>query len=70
MGLRKINTIGIKQVNKAVQMAATAYNLKKLLKFEQKQVTTMAVAIVAYFSSLRAKTKGLEALFLPGFKCC
>ena len=70
MGLRKINTIGIKQANKAVQMAATAYNLKKLLKFEQKRVTTMAVAIVAYFLSLRAKIKGFEALFFPGFKCC
>lgn len=70
MGLRKINTIGIKQANKAVQMAATAYNLKKLMKFEQKRVTTMAVAIVAYFLSLRAKIKGFEALFFPGFKCC
>ena len=33
MGLRKINTIGIGQANKAVQMAACAYNLKKLVKF-------------------------------------
>jgi DDE family transposase len=33
LGLHKINTIGIKQANKAMQMATTAYNLKKYLKF-------------------------------------
>ena len=38
MGLRKINTIGIKQANKVMHLAATAYNLKKLLKF----ITTKA----------------------------
>lgn len=32
MGMRKINTIGIEQANKVMQMAACAYNLKKLLK--------------------------------------
>lgn len=32
MGLRKINTIGIDQANKVMDMAACAYNLKKLLK--------------------------------------
>jgi hypothetical protein len=33
MGLRKINTKGIKQANKVMHMSAIAYNLKKLLKF-------------------------------------
>jgi len=33
MGMRKINTIGIAQANKCMQMAAIAYNLKKYLKF-------------------------------------
>ena len=32
-GLRKINTIGIKQANKVMHMSAIAYNLKKYLKF-------------------------------------
>ncbi len=36
MGLRKVNTIGLKQANKCMLMAAMAYNLKKYLKFEQK----------------------------------
>jgi len=37
MGLRKINTIGIQQANKVMLMAATAYNLKKYLKFIAKK---------------------------------
>jgi len=32
MGLRKINTIGMKQANKCMHLAAIAYNLKKYLK--------------------------------------
>lgn len=36
MGLRKVNTIGIKQANKVMHMSAMAYNLKKLLKFINK----------------------------------
>jgi transposase len=40
MGLRKINTIGIKQANKVMHLAATAYNLKKLLKFITTKVET------------------------------
>ncbi|WP_167619969.1 IS1182 family transposase [Maribellus sediminis] len=70
MGLRKINTIGIKQANKVMQMAATAYNLKKLLRFEAQYVKTMAAAIAVYFSLLRAKIKGFKALIFPGFKFC
>ncbi|WP_282057301.1 transposase, partial [Maribacter luteus] len=33
MGLRKINTIGLQQANKAMHLSAIAYNLKKYLKF-------------------------------------
>lgn len=38
LGMRKINTIGIKQANKVMHMAAIAYNLKKYLKFISKKV--------------------------------
>ena len=38
MGLRKINTVGLKQANKVMHLCAIAYNLKKYLKFEQKRV--------------------------------
>lgn len=37
MGMRKINTIGLKQANKVMHLSAIAYNLKKYLKFEQKR---------------------------------
>jgi len=46
MGLRKINTIGIKQANKVMHLAAMAYNLKKYLKFTQKLVKTRSKALV------------------------
>ncbi|SKB42536.1 Transposase DDE domain-containing protein [Maribacter arcticus] len=42
MGLRKINTIGIKQANKVMHLSAIAYNLKKYLKFEQKRSNSEA----------------------------
>nr|MUH39232.1 transposase [Zobellia laminariae] len=37
MGLRKINTLGLKQANKVMHLSAMAYNLKKCLKFQQKR---------------------------------
>lgn len=45
MGLRKINTIGIKQANKIMHMAAMAYNLKKYLKFTQKLTKSEAKSL-------------------------
>ncbi|XLS30107.1 IS1182 family transposase [Flavobacteriaceae bacterium M23B6Z8] len=42
MGLRKINTIGIRQANKCMQLSAIAYNLKKYLKFTQNKVKSGA----------------------------
>ncbi len=42
MGLRKINTIGIKQANKVMLLSAIAYNLKKYLKFTQNRVKSAA----------------------------
>ena len=44
-GMRKVNTRGIKQANKVMLMSASAYNLKKYLKyFPQKQKTGVKVA--------------------------
>jgi len=45
MGLRKVNTIGIRQANKCMHLAAIAYNLKKYLKFTTKKVRTGANAL-------------------------
>lgn len=36
LGMRRVNTRGIKQANKCLIMAAIAYNLKKMLKFNKK----------------------------------
>ena len=41
-GMRKMNTIGIRQANKNMLMAATAYNLKKYLSFDRKIVERIA----------------------------
>ncbi|MHA7057500.1 hypothetical protein ACWGOQ_0009805, partial [Aquimarina sp. M1] len=39
---RKINTIGIQQATKVMHLSATAYNLKKYLKFIHKKVKSGA----------------------------
>jgi len=62
MGLRKINTIGIKQANKVMHLAATAYNLKKLLKF----ITTKVETAVGVMSPELA----LKTVFLWFFGPC
>lgn len=58
MGLRKINTIGITQANKVVHLAATAYNLKKLLKYSidkvQAQSKAMSKQLAYCIRSIRA----------------
>jgi hypothetical protein len=38
MGLRKLNTLGIQQANKVMQLSAAVYNLKKYLKFIENRV--------------------------------
>jgi transposase len=45
LGLRKINTRGIKLALKVMLLAATAYNLKKLLHFKPKRRQTAAIAL-------------------------
>jgi transposase len=49
LGLHKINTIGIKQANKAMLMAATAYNLKKYLKFNARKAKSEAQSLFDLF---------------------
>lgn len=49
MGLRKINTIGIQQATKVMHMSATAYNLKKLLKFITKSAESMTIQVNSLF---------------------
>src|SRR5215470_6177285 len=40
LAMRRVNTRGIKQANKCIIMSAIAYNLKKLLKWQQRKINT------------------------------
>jgi len=64
MGLRKINTIGIKQANKVMHLSAIAYNLKKYLKFDKKQIESGLGQLA--FATLVKST--LELMFGPSLK--
>jgi transposase len=54
MGLRKVNTIGIKQANKCMQLSAIAYNLKKYLKFIEKHSKSGAASLRFAFYQFKA----------------
>lgn len=56
-GLRKINTIGIKQANKVMHMSAIAYNLKKYLKFISKKMKSDAKAMHYLWTVLKTHFK-------------
>jgi hypothetical protein len=45
LGMRRVNTRGIKNANKHVMMAALCYNLKKLLKWNRKTALAKAVEL-------------------------
>jgi len=64
LGMRKINTIGLDQANKCMLLAATAFNLKKLLKYARKPRITMTntLEIVENYTK-----NGLKKLFLYFF---
>jgi len=63
MGLRKINTIGIKQANKVMHIAAIAYNLKKYLKFITNTVKSDAKAMHHLFLSLKTIIRPQISIF-------
>ena len=65
MGLRKINTIGIKQANKVMLMAAMAYNIKKYLKFSTKKVKNKRQVLSFYKILLKAYHKLILSCFKP-----
>lgn len=45
LAMRRVNTRGIKQASKCILMSAIAYNLKKLLKWEQRKRQTAVMII-------------------------
>lgn len=62
MGLRKVNTIGIKQANKCMQLSAIAYNLKKYLKFIEKHCKSGAASLRFAFHLFKAV---IDAIISP-----
>ncbi|MEE9362285.1 MAG: transposase [Cellulophaga sp.] len=65
MGMRKINTLGIKQANKVMHMAAMAYNLKKYLKFTQKRVVSRAKALRFYCTQKIIVLQSILSFYIP-----
>jgi hypothetical protein len=63
MGLRKVNTIGLKQANKCMHLSAMAYNLKKYLKFTQKRAKSGA-GMRAFIETLKNVFHQLNNLVL------
>ena len=59
MGLRKINTLGLKQANKVMHLSAIAYNLKKYLKFVEKRSKSGA-GMLAFYEMAKS---GFQELF-------
>lgn len=53
MAMGKVYTIGLKQADKCMKLAATAYNLKKWLKFTQKLVKSGAGELPAHIPGLQ-----------------
>jgi transposase len=67
-GLRKINTLGISQANKVMLLSATAYNLKKLLKFSKKRYRKMAQTAETFVFSQIDPIRTILSLFKPSKK--
>lgn len=45
LGLKKVNTKGLERANKCMMLSATAYNLKKLLRFTSTRIQTNSAAM-------------------------
>ncbi|MEP1489376.1 MAG: transposase [Algibacter sp.] len=54
LGLRKINTLGLKQANKVMHLSAMAYNLKKYLKFTAKTVKSDTKVVCLVVLNIKA----------------
>ena len=57
LGMRKVNVRGLAGANKVMLMAATAYNIKKLLKFKTNFAKSQAKALVLSFLKIKTSIK-------------
>jgi hypothetical protein len=62
---KKVNTIGLKQANRCMQLSAIAYNLKKYLKFVQKRVKSGAGMLDLFFA-LKNRLTAVDKSVLTG----
>ena len=69
MGLGKVNTIGIKQANKCMQLSAIAYNLKKYLKFTEKRSKSGAASQGLPMHAIKAMLTRILASYSPTNFC-
>lgn len=65
LGMEKVNTLGIKQANKAMLMAAVAYNLKKYMKFDARQTQAMVNRMKNVIAFILANTRAILDLIIP-----
>jgi transposase len=66
MGLRKINTIGIKQADKVMHLSAVAYNLKKYLKFTKNKVKS-GVGSLTFHKKIKTVLENCFFAYLSSF---
>lgn len=63
MAMGKVYTIGLKQADKCMKLAATAYNLKKWLKFTKETVKSGTGILPVYSATLKAAKGVILSLF-------
>jgi len=63
MGMRKVYTIGLKNANKCMHLAATAYNIKKYLKFTHKLAQGASGQLSLFFCPKRSFKKCFKAFY-------
>jgi transposase len=70
LGMRKVNTIGIKLANKCMLMAGIAYNLKKLLKHEGKALWNAILSLLMLKVAIDiVDVKNNESRFIIKLSC-
>lgn len=65
MAMGKVYTLGIKQADKCMKLAATAYNLKKWLKFTARRVKSGAESLPGYWAALTEEIGAILNYFRP-----
>src|SRR5690606_23411230 len=68
VGLGKVNTLGLKQANKCMHLSAIAYNLKKYLKFIEKNSKSGAANMQGVYFTLKVIIQQVLSICkLPNF---